>query len=236
MKLPIPTSTLPIALALALASCMRLAAQIAVATPTGDPPSAVSIYRTINPSVPSLALWLAISADSVSIDRIEISSGGTVIQTIEEPGMDDLFFDQNFSSENLEFMVRTEDITFDGYADLWLMQWRGAHEVGYAYWLYNPKSGKFEYYKPISGECGYPDIDSVAKTMSLRCNTGAAGAYYIENMYRFSNGRFTLIRQEIQDSYGSKYDKVERIVKELRKGKLRVASRKVMKMEDLENE
>jgi hypothetical protein len=203
------------------------------ATAQGGAPLTVTVTRSINRSLPPFTLRATATADSTGVARIDILKGGTLVQTIAKTGMDDLFFNDDFNAESLDFMVQAEDITFDGYADLWLMQWRGAHEVGFAYWIYNPSSGRFDYYKPLSGECGYPAVDSAAQTMSLRCNNGAAGAYYIENTYRWTNGRFTLVRQESQDEYGAKADKVEHIIREVRNGKLRVVKREVIRMDDL---
>lgn len=80
---------------------------------------------------------------------------------------------------------RVEDMNFDGYADVFVLTSWGAtgNETG-CVWLFNPKSGRFEFSKEFS-ELGTYTLDPATKTISTRGYSGAdtiaAARYVVEN-------------------------------------------------------
>lgn len=75
-------------------------------------------------------------------------------------------------------------MNFDGYSDIWVMTSWGAtgNESGCA-WLFNPKTGRFEFSKEFSDLGGYI-LDPATKTITTRGHAGAgsieAAKYTVE--------------------------------------------------------
>jgi hypothetical protein len=80
---------------------------------------------------------------------------------------------------------RVQDINFDGYADIFVLTSWGAtgNETG-CVWLFNPKSGRFEFSREFS-ELGTYTLDPATKTITTRGHAGAdtieAAKYVVEN-------------------------------------------------------
>ena len=86
---------------------------------------------------------------------------------------------------------RVEDMNFDGYSDVFVMTGWGAtgNESG-CVWLFNPKTGRFEFSKEFS-DLGSYTLDPATKTITTR---GHAGADMIEAAkYTVENNRLVLI-------------------------------------------
>jgi hypothetical protein len=80
---------------------------------------------------------------------------------------------------------RVEDINFDGYSDIFVMtSWGATGNEGGCVWLFNPKTGRFEFSKEFS-DLGSYTLDPTTKTITTRGHAGAdaieAAKYTVEN-------------------------------------------------------
>lgn len=84
---------------------------------------------------------------------------------------------------------RVEDVNFDGYADVFILTNWGAtgNEFG-CIWLYNPKTGRFEFSKEFS-ELGTFVLDPATKTITTHANGGAAGTVFNAAKYVVEDNR-----------------------------------------------
>jgi hypothetical protein len=95
-----------------------------------------------------------------------------------------------------DFFFGGVDLDFDGFLDLMLITRRGIANAYAAYWLFDPKTGRFE-------ELGaYPvfRIDAQKRLLSTYERGGSAGLIHESRDYAFVNGRLTLMREEKQDA------------------------------------
>lgn len=98
-----------------------------------------------------------------------------------------------------------EDFNFDGYKDVFLMTWWGATgNQGGCIWLYNTRSGRFEYSKELS-ELPWRRLDPTTKTIFTFENGGAVGRVYDANRYRVEDNKPVLIWHEHQDLDDAKH-------------------------------
>jgi hypothetical protein len=101
--------------------------------------------------------------------------------TIEDDTInEDLFLDGDI---NL-----AEDINFDGYKDLRIINARGANIMGYDYWMFNPTLKKFEK-DPVLARIPYPSFDSGEKTITA---SHAANLGYYSAVFKFINGKYQM--------------------------------------------
>jgi hypothetical protein len=97
--------------------------------------------------------------------------------------------------------VRTEDLNFDGYADLQMMRWWGVTgREGYCVWIFDPASGRFKYNEAFDfgGVGGFGTIDKSKKTLRVRDNERGAGSEYTLSSYKVVNNAPVLIEEEEQ--------------------------------------
>jgi hypothetical protein len=95
--------------------------------------------------------------------------------------------------------IRTDDINFDGYQDIYLLTNCGATGNRHGcIWLYNHASGKFEYSKEFSQLSSYW-LDSASKTIRTFDKGGMAGLVYVANQYKVEGDRPILFWSETQD-------------------------------------
>jgi hypothetical protein len=88
------------------------------------------------------------------------------------------------------------DINFDGFLDLMLVTRRGIANAYATYWLFDPKTGRFE-------ELGtYPVFRVYAqkRLLSTYERGGSAGLIRESRDYALVNGRLTLMREEKQEA------------------------------------
>lgn len=119
---------------------------------------------------------------------LEISdSAGKPIQniTVEDETIGTLFFldgDINIA----------EDINFDGYKDLRIVNVRGANIGGYNYWIFNPELKKFEK-NPVLANIPYPSFDRTKRTITAfhAANSGDYSA-----VFKFIDGKYQMVESK----------------------------------------
>jgi hypothetical protein len=94
---------------------------------------------------------------------------------------------------------RAVDLNFDGYRDIYVLTTWGAtgNEYG-CVWLYDPRSGRFDYSKEFS-ELSRFTLDPATKTITTHGNGGMAGMVYRAAKYVVQNNRPVLVMSESQD-------------------------------------
>ena len=121
---------------------------------------------------------------------LEISdSAGKLVQkiTIEDETIEtDFFLDGDINV--------AEDINFDGYKDLRIVNARGANITGYNYWIFNPMLKRFEK-DPVLENIPYPSFDGDKKTITAFHATNF-GIY--STIFKFINGKYQMIEQNVE--------------------------------------
>ena len=132
---------------------------------------------------------------------------GKKIQTIRDAGY---LTDQN----NTLDMV---DANFDGYEDLMIYSHDGGAgpNNGYNFYIYDPKSKRFEYNQILSG-LTQTQIDAKAKMITAAWRNGAAEHGYEE--YQWINGELTMTKQIIETF--TQNDEIQTVTCVDQKGKL----------------
>ena len=176
----------------------------------------------IHTALPAYVFSLHWRKNSDYIDRIEVHREGDqkVIQTIEDaelqtppPGFEHL---------------QVEDINFDGYKDLKIFGWAGATgNVGYSYWLFQKKTGRFVFHEKLSDLCD-PEPNQKTKEIISYCKGGMVGQEYTEQTFKWSKkGKLILVREERQEWVDEK-EHFLKTIKIRRRGKLTIISRDIV--------
>ena len=93
--------------------------------------------------------------------------------------------------------VEFVDANFDGYLDLQVLTGMGVGPVvSYSYWLWDKDKLKFMSDQELSGMPS-PKFDKLNKTITSEITSGA-GAHYEERVYKFLDGKLTLIKETIR--------------------------------------
>jgi hypothetical protein len=121
------------------------------------------------------------NADS-TIDDIEVYRGDSksVLQHLEGCDLGSME-----PPPDRDGWFRADDYNFDGYKDIFLMtNWGATGNFGGCIWLFNPKTGRFDYNKEFS-DIEIHDVDPDTKTLSTISNSSAdewrAERYAVEN-------------------------------------------------------
>ncbi len=91
--------------------------------------------------------------------------------------------------------VSLEDVNFDGYLDLLLVEFTGAKNTPYLYWLYDPQSGEFVAHPEL--EATSPVIDVQHK--QIVSDWSESAMVNGTDKYIFQDGRFYLIERTESD-------------------------------------
>ena len=80
---------------------------------------------------------------------------------------------------------RVEDVNFDGYDDIFVLTtWGATGNAAGCVWLYNPRSGRFEFSKDFTDICGF-EVHAETKTLTTYSNGGIgtfhAAKFVVEN-------------------------------------------------------
>jgi hypothetical protein len=92
------------------------------------------------------------------------------------------------------WQLATDDINFDGYADLYLVTRRGAANAYAEYWRFVPESGSFE----DLGVFPVFTLDANSKRLSTYERNGSAGLEYERGEYAIEASKPVLQRHEAQ--------------------------------------
>lgn len=177
----------------------------------------------IHPGFPTYRFHLVGNRESNTIDRIEVSKGNdtTIIQVLKD-------FEMEPPYRGARYFQR-EDINFDGYVDIKLMNWWGATgNSGYNYWLFDPRKGRFVFHQELS-DLSNPTPNYKTKRIKTHHGGGMAGNIYDDATYVFENGRLVSIREETQDWVKDKKHFL-RVIRERRNGKMVVVSKKIIRV------
>lgn len=146
---------------------------------------------------------------TATIHSIKVyDKNGKKIQTIRDAGY--------LTSEN--HTIDMIDANFDGYEDMMIYSHDGGAgpNSGYNFYIYNPKSKRFEYNQILS-ELTQTQIDAKAKMIIAAWRNGAAEHGYEE--YKWINGKLTMTKQAI-DTY-MQNDEIRVVTCVYKKGKLK---------------
>jgi hypothetical protein len=135
--------------------------------------------------------------------------------------------DGDFPPEGLRFA----DANVDGFQDVLLFFNAGnATNEDYAFWLFNPRSTRFEFNEQFTQtlSCN-PSVDTTDHVITTGGTTGCVGMCYSFTTFSVSNGRLTLIERESQDLANDATDKgvpiFIRTLEKLQSGKLTLVAR-----------
>lgn len=117
-----------------------------------------------------------------------------------------------------------EDINFDGYNDIRLLQFLpAAPNLPFYFWIYNPKTEEFQPEKALE-EISSPEFDQ--KNKEIFSFWRASCCHHGSSTYKYMNGKPTLIREaEVKEEKGKVITSIRRRVN----GKMKLISRKVEK-------
>lgn len=158
-----------------------------------------------------------LTADSVNYDCVVKSI--VVTRLNDKKQIQVIIPDENYPGCGLpkDQIFIVEDMNFDGYNDIRLLQFLpAAPNLPYYYWIYNPKTQKFQPEKALE-EISSPDFDPKKKLIysfwrGSCCDHGLS-------TYKYVNGRPTLIEEsEIKEENG----KVITTTKKLVNGKMKL--------------
>jgi hypothetical protein len=90
------------------------------------------------------------------------------------------------------------DMNFDGYPDIRIATSLGMHgDLGYSYYLFNPKTKLFNYNDEFSELCGDIKFDKLSKTIIEEGNVWSGGPHSWNNKYKLKENK--LIQIETYD-------------------------------------
>jgi hypothetical protein len=163
--------------------------------------------------------------DRHNIGRIEISRGSarSILQTIEVQS----YADASWLTQSF----RAEDINFDGYLDISVLDDHGAKWGSFNYWLFDERTGHF-IVNSLARELrrlkfNEKRIDQEAK--EIRISNLIAGCADDKRAYRVVRGHLILMRAE---EHEAREGSCRETTKKRIKGKLKVISKKVQPRRD----
>lgn len=168
-----------------------------------------------------------LTGDSVNYDCVVKSI--TVTRLKDKKQLQTIIPDENYPSCTLpkDQIFIIEDINFDGYNDIRLLQFLpAAPNLPYYYWTFNSKTQKFQRQKALE-EITSPDFDPKKKLIysfwkGSCCDHG-------QSTYKYINGKPTLIEEtEIKEEDS----KVITTVKRLVSGRMKLVKKTVEKAEE----
>ncbi len=146
---------------------------------------------------------------------IEVSKEGKHLQNLTLP-------QEKIDVGLIHGFMHAVDVNFDGTKDLAVRTCQGATgNQCFAYFLYVPQTGKFEYSAAFTETGGYPQ--SLTKQIRTHWNEGCAGECFVEKTYKVENNQPILI-QEISQNYDSKNQIFTKVVKDLKNGRFVTAT------------
>ncbi len=170
----------------------------------------------IHEDLPIYTFHLKSSATGNIISQIEITQGaegGPVLQTLDASMSEPPFSGQ-------EFFWADQDINFDGYKDIRLLDWLGATgNTGYSYWLFDPIKKIFVRNDELNA-LSNPTPDPQSKTISASSNGGMAGCIYSTEKYKFDTAGRLIVVSSMKQDYDSVTESFVKTIGELKDGKM----------------
>jgi hypothetical protein len=200
------------------------AGSIAVKQPAKD------VTVSVGPKLPSYRFHFVWDEDPnyKVVKAVQIFTGDSKepVQVLDDCGMSDPPDDPGAA----ESWFKTEDLNFDGYLDLALVNWMGGTgNVGYCVWLFDPKTGKYVSNPQFSELLGNHKTDPVARTITTSSNgsavTGSSQTYIVRD------NKLILTSEEIAEGAQGKCP-LHWFRRELRSGKMVITAEKWFAGED----
>jgi hypothetical protein len=91
----------------------------------------------------------------------------------------------------------SEDVNFDGYNDLEVVNQVGNYWSSSSFWLYDKKAKKYEYYKPMDTIVN-PVVDSKNKSITSNYHVGPTDYYY--KVYEWKNHKLVMTHFQADES------------------------------------
>ena len=175
----------------------------------------------INPALPYYRLHFVSRSGCYSCD-VYLGNQIDTIQHIVEDGVDSPWNDDE---------IQIVDANYDGFLDILILFNRGnTTNEDYEFWLFNPKSGRFEFNREYTDKlmCN-PSIGSKTKEITTGGTTGCIGMCVDNKTYRVIRDELVLVshyKQElIQSSPDTKDPVFERTLEKLENGQMKVIHR-----------
>jgi len=96
------------------------------------------------------------------------------------------------------FGLAFDDVTYDGDKDIAILVSAGAYDFTYDYYAYDPGTGAYSSDAILTAT--NPQIDPKARTITSDSLGRGLGDIYDAQTYQFGNGKYTLVREETQDT------------------------------------
>jgi uncharacterized protein len=185
----------------------------------------------IHPDIPQLQFKLIgiADGDTAHIQKLTISNqDGQILQTLVVENVSDMLKEtETLWLDNGEGF-KIEDVTFDGYKDIRLMELLPAGaNVPYLYWLYDPEQKQFVFNRQFS-DLAHLTLDLNKKQLISQYRISAVehGTDY----YKVDKSQLILIRQELTQYVKNDQEELVlfELVKQLIDGKLKVVSQKLV--------
>lgn len=174
---------------------------------------------SINKHLSKREIHTSIRDGCCTIDIFEQGKPDTLQRISEE-------FDGNFPPDGIQFA----DANFDGFRDLLLFYNSGGSNDQFAFWLFNPRSGRFEYNDEFTNSVGVnPSINENNHSIETGGNGGCVGMCFEYDTYTVHENKLLLVERISQELAAESTDKSPpifvRTLERLQSGKMKVIAR-----------
>ncbi|MBL8149327.1 MAG: hypothetical protein JNN15_05315 [Blastocatellia bacterium] len=173
----------------------------------------VSVEGKIAASLPAFNFKL-IGGDGF-VAKIEVYKEGKLLQKINTENEGNTLISKGMKTDS--FFSTNQDMNFDEYNDIRLKMVSEVNNEIWKCWLYNPKTEKFEFNQEISK---LQNLAVKAVTKTLKSTSYGSGGVTFITFYKIAEDGNLFVSGQIEESYIEKRGKYERIIKELKSGKI----------------
>jgi hypothetical protein len=161
----------------------------------------------VHTALPGYVFQLVEDAETHTILRVEVFRIGQS----GPPDVLDLKDSESDSVENRQDVLEFQDLNFDGYLDIGVLEWWGATgNRGYRYWLLEPASGRF-----INAQIGVvlcnPIADPTTQQITTWHNDG--GPSYTRETLMWTAEGLAMIQREWQESADTNHSAPRRMLR-----------------------
>jgi len=183
---------------------------------------------SINQRLPKRIFHTVIRDECYTVDIFEQGKPDTIQRIQGEIG-------SNFPSDGIRF----EDANFDGFRDLLLIYNFAGFGEQFEFWLFNPRSGRFEYNDEFTQALDNdPSFDYKEQSIETGGNGGCMGMCFDYETYEVHEGKLLLVQRISQDLAVAPTDKSPaifiRTLERLQSGKMKIIARVKGTMEEVE--